>query len=84
MTALAIESLSHGFGARKALSDVSFSVCGEGLSVLWSTHMLDEVEPTDRLVVLHRGSVRWTGAAGELTASRTLEAAFLNLTEEAA
>jgi ABC-2 type transport system ATP-binding protein len=60
------------------------SLCGEGLSVLWATHMLDEVEPADRLVVLHRGSVRWTGAADELASSGTLEAAFLNLMGKAA
>ncbi|WP_445502710.1 ABC transporter ATP-binding protein [Microvirga sp. G4-2] len=60
------------------------SMCGEGLSVLWATHMLDEVESADRLAVLHQGSVRWMGAAGEIASSGTLEAAFLRLTGEAA
>jgi ABC-2 type transport system ATP-binding protein len=60
------------------------SLCGEGLSVLWATHMLDEVEPADRLAVLHRGSVRWAGVARELASSETLEAAFLHLTDGAA
>jgi ABC-2 type transport system ATP-binding protein len=59
------------------------SLCDEGLSVLWATHMLDEVEPDNRLAVLHRGSVRWTGVAGDLAPSGTLEAAFLRLTGEA-
>ncbi|KLK93636.1 ABC transporter ATP-binding protein [Microvirga vignae] len=56
------------------------SLCREGLSVLWATHMLDEVEPADQLVVLHRGSVRWTGEAREFAPGQTLEAAFLQLT----
>lgn len=60
------------------------SLCREGLSVLWATHMLDEVEPTDRLAVLHRGAIRWTGMASELASSDTLEAAFLGLTGEGA
>ena len=60
------------------------SLCHEGLSVLWATHVLDEVEPTDSLAVLHRGSVRWTGMAGELASSDKLESAFLRLTGEAA
>jgi ABC-2 type transport system ATP-binding protein len=60
------------------------SLCAEGLSVLWATHMLDEVEADDRLAVLHRGSVRWMGVAGELASSGMLETAFLRLTGEAA
>ncbi|MGF9757952.1 ABC transporter ATP-binding protein [Microvirga sp. 0TCS3.31] len=56
------------------------SLCREGLSVLWSTHMLEEVDPADQLVVLHKGQVRWTGEAGELASGQTLEAAFLELT----
>jgi ABC-2 type transport system ATP-binding protein len=59
------------------------SLCREGLSVLWATHMLDEVDLCDPLVVLHQGSVRWTGEARELASERTLEAAFLNLTGSA-
>jgi ABC-2 type transport system ATP-binding protein len=46
--------------------------------------MLDEVEPDDGLAVLHQGSLRWTGAAGNLASSGSLEAAFLRLTGEAA
>ncbi|WP_457093146.1 ABC transporter ATP-binding protein [Microvirga sp. P5_D2] len=60
------------------------SLCGDGISVLWATHMLDEIEPADRLAVLHRGLVRWTGAASELASPENLEAAFLQLTGEAA
>jgi ABC-2 type transport system ATP-binding protein len=59
------------------------SLCREGLSVLWATHMLEEVNPADQLVVLHKGQVRWTGEAGELASGRTLEAAFLQLTGSA-
>jgi len=59
------------------------SLCREGLSVLWATHMLEEVEPADQLVVLHKGQVRWAGEARELASGRTLEAAFLNLTGHA-
>jgi len=60
------------------------SLCGQGLSVLWATHLLDEVEPGDRLAVLHRGTVRWTGEARRLAADTSLESAFLRLTGSAA
>jgi ABC-2 type transport system ATP-binding protein len=59
------------------------SLCREGLSVLWATHMLDEVDPSDQLVVLHQGGVRWAGRARELACDQTLEAAFLRLTGDA-
>jgi ABC-2 type transport system ATP-binding protein len=59
------------------------SLCREGLSVLWATHSLDEVDASDQLVVLHQGKVCWTGQARELTSDRTLEAAFLELTGSA-
>ena len=32
-------------------------VAEEGLSVLWATHLFDEVEPEDEVYVLHRGRV---------------------------
>jgi len=60
------------------------SLCRQGLSVLWATHLLDEVEPGDQLVVLHRGTVRWTGEARGLVSDGTLESAFLQLTGSAA
>jgi ABC-2 type transport system ATP-binding protein len=56
------------------------SLCRKGMSVLWATHMLDEVEPSDQLVVLHQGSVRWEGEARDLAPEGELRAAFLRIT----
>ncbi len=56
------------------------SLCQEGLAVLWATHLLDEVDPADRLAVLHQGSLRYAGSAHDFGAERGLEAAFLQLT----
>jgi ABC-2 type transport system ATP-binding protein len=39
------------------------------VSVLWATHLMDEVETDDHLVLLHRGAVAWDGPAGELCAA---------------
>jgi len=60
------------------------SLCRQGLSVLWATHLLDEIEPGDRLVVLHRGTVRWAGEARGLASDTSLESAFLQLTGSSA
>jgi ABC-2 type transport system ATP-binding protein len=35
----------------------------EGVAVLWATHLLDEVEPADQVVVLHKGRVLAAGRA---------------------
>jgi len=56
------------------------SLCRKGMSVLWTTHLLDEVEPSDQLIVLHQGSVRWEGEARGLAPDGKLAAAFLQLT----
>ncbi len=54
-----------------------------GVAVLWITHLVDEVEGADRVVVLHQGQVRFDGPiAGLLARTRVdrLAAAFLALT----
>ena len=38
----------------------------ENLAVLWATHLIDEIWPGDRVVLLHRGRVRAAGAIDEV------------------
>ena len=60
---------------------------GEGLGVLWATHLIDEVAPTDLVVLLHKGRVLYNGGVPELlaqTACATLSDAFRALTGTAA
>jgi ABC-2 type transport system ATP-binding protein len=56
----------------------------DGLSVLWATHLVDEVEAGDGLVLLHRGRVLHSGPAGDFAPDGHLERAFLAVTERAA
>ncbi len=54
-----------------------------GVSVLWATHLLDEVQPDDAVVVLHRGKVVATGDVGDVVAScgeGDMRGAFIALT----
>ena len=54
-----------------------------GLGVLWATHLVDEAERAQRVVVLHQGRVLWDGSAAALQESQgggSLHAAFLQLT----
>jgi len=51
--------------------------------VLWATHLVQEAEQADRLIVLHRGAVRFDGPPAALctaAGSDSLERAFLALT----
>lgn len=53
------------------------------IGVLWTTHLIDEVEPDDALVVLHKGRIIANGPTSEVvarTGKPTLAAAFDQLT----
>ena len=51
-----------------------------GLSVLWATHLVDEVRDADDLVVLDCGRVVASGTAGQIRGERSLGEAFAALT----
>ncbi|MWB76426.1 ATP-binding cassette domain-containing protein [Pseudooceanicola sp. 216_PA32_1] len=70
-------------GTRRALTDHVHGLADEGLTVLWATHLTDEVHPGDRLVVLHRGRVLADGLAGEIGGADLTER-FLEMTGAAA
>jgi ABC-2 type transport system ATP-binding protein len=56
-----------------------------GLGVLWATHLVDEAERAQRIVVLHEGKVQWDGTAAALCEAQgqaSLQGAFLQLTRE--
>ena len=58
-------------------------VAKEGLGVLWATHLMDEVNASDSVVVLHKGRVLFTGTVPDFlksTGQETVSAAFRKLT----
>lgn len=54
----------------KARADILKHVRGlvarEGIGVLWATHLIDEIEPGDEVVVLHEGKILDRGNASEI------------------
>jgi len=65
------------------LEEVLRSRSERGLGVLWATHLVDEAERADRVVVLHKGKVLWDGGAVALCEAQgqpTLQASFLKMT----
>ncbi|GAB4263723.1 MAG: ABC transporter ATP-binding protein [Methylomicrobium sp.] len=73
--------------SRKAIVEyVHRLVVEERLSVLWATHLIDEIYPDDHLIVLHRGQVKANGSVGSVlkqTGQETIEDAFFTLTQGA-
>ena len=68
------------------LAHVRALVHDEGLAALWATHLLDEIEPTDEVRMLHRGRLVAEGRADAIAAGRqaaSFGAAFTALTGEA-
>jgi ABC-2 type transport system ATP-binding protein len=58
-------------------------VAKEQLGVLWATHLMDEVQTSDEVVVLHNGRALFNGIVPDLlssTGTTTVNAAFRSLT----
>lgn len=67
---------------RDVLAAVRGLVAERHVGVLWATHLFDEVEPTDDVVLLHKGAVLASGTADAIAGEDTLSGAFLRLTGE--
>jgi ABC-2 type transport system ATP-binding protein len=71
-------------GSRRDLLHHVRELRGQGVGILWATHLIDEAESADRIVVLHRGKVLREGPPAGLiaeTGAGNLAAAFMALTE---
>ena len=74
--------------SRRDLVEHVHGLCRDDrLAVLWATHLIDEILPEDRVVLLDRGKVRAAGSIAEVTAvagTADLAAAYRRLTERLA
>lgn len=65
---------------RDLLAAIRADVAARGSTVLWATHLVEEAEAADRVIVLHRGRLRADGTPAEVTArlgGATLEQGFI-------
>ena len=71
-------------GSRRSLLDYVSALCRDrDVGVLWATHLVDEAECADRVLVMHRGHMLCEGTPAELldkTGKPTLAEAFIELT----
>ena len=65
--------------SRKAITDHVHDLTIDGTTVLWATHLPDEIWDADRLVVLHQSRVLADGTAGVIRGPRNLNDAFLSM-----
>lgn len=68
---------------RDLLADMNGTVTRRGASVLWATHLVEEAEAADRVMVLHRGRLLADGPPAEVAqrlGGGSLEQAFLRAT----
>src|SRR5690606_37968906 len=81
---LVLDEASAGLdpASRQALNLHVRSLCrSTGMSVLWTTHLLDEVQADDDLLILNRGVLVAQGRADKISAADgDLERAFTRLT----
>ncbi|HIC65804.1 MAG TPA: ATP-binding cassette domain-containing protein [Paracoccus sp.] len=55
-------------------------IAEQGVSALWATHIMDEIQPDDDLVILHQGQILRRGRASDIAGRQGLTQAFLSLT----
>ncbi len=70
---------------RDLLATIAADVKARASTVLWATHLVEEAESADRVIVLHRGKVLADGTPAEVTAALggpSLEQAFIDATQD--
>ncbi|MDD8022651.1 MAG: ABC transporter ATP-binding protein [Paracoccaceae bacterium] len=70
--------------ARGAITDHVHDLCDDGISVLWATHLSDELRTTDDLILLHHGQIRAQGPLAQVTGGAPVAPWFLAQTGGAA
>jgi len=83
-TVLLLDEPSVGLdaAARRAITEHAHDLCKtHGMTVLWATHLTDEISAEDQVVILHKGQVLRNCPCHELTRDKPLQEAFLDLTD---
>lgn len=66
--------------ARAAITQHVHELTADGTTVLWATHLTDEVWPEDQLVILHKARVLADDICMKIAPQDTLKANFLEMT----
>jgi len=66
--------------ARAAITAHVHDLAASGITVLWATHLVDELRDSDEMVLLHQGRVAASGTVGSLRGATPLPEWFLRQT----
>lgn len=66
--------------ARASITQHVHQLTDEGTTVLWSTHLTDEVSSADHLVILHQAQVLAQGVCNDICKGASLKDTFLSMT----
>ncbi|MEL6958453.1 MAG: ABC transporter ATP-binding protein [Pseudomonadota bacterium] len=66
--------------ARASITDYAHRLVDQNKTILWATHLTDEVRANDDLIVLHNARVLAQGTAREIAGDQTLQDRFLSMT----
>lgn len=61
---------------RHAITDHVHELAADGMAVLWATHLVDEINDADKVVLLHQSKIIAEGTAQDLRKSQTLDEWF--------
>ncbi|MEM8572123.1 MAG: ABC transporter ATP-binding protein [Pseudomonadota bacterium] len=70
--------------SREAITAHVHTLAEDGMTVLWATHLTDEIGDNDRLLILHRGRLLADGSVADVTGETPLKQYFLEATGAAA
>ncbi|MEL6450297.1 MAG: ABC transporter ATP-binding protein [Pseudomonadota bacterium] len=70
--------------ARASITDYAHALAAAGKTVLWATHLTDEVRAQDDLIILHRARILAQGTAQDIAGGHSLQDRFLSMTGQTA
>jgi ABC-2 type transport system ATP-binding protein len=65
---------------RHAITNHVHELAANGMAVLWATHLVDEIDDNDKVVLLHQSQIIADGPAKDLRGSQSLDTWFQNAT----
>ncbi|MEL7211098.1 MAG: ABC transporter ATP-binding protein [Pseudomonadota bacterium] len=66
--------------SRAAITHHVHALAEDGMTVLWATHLTDEIGEDDHLLILHQGAFIAEGRTGDVAGARSLKEHFLSVT----
>ena len=71
--------------SRAFMKEKILELCSQGMAVLWTTHIFDEIDQQDAIAILHRGELSPPATPAEIlkaTHTSNMQQAFLQATQE--